>query len=1360
MKKAIKILLLLLCFGNLINAQTIGIAEYFFDTDPGVGNGNQITMTSTGDSANATVTISSSVLSTGFHKLYVRVKNSSGVWSLHDEELIYVYSTTATTLTPPSQPQITKAEYFFDTDPGIGNGTPITGITSGDSIDITKTISISGLSTGYHRLYVRVRNSGGTWSLHDEELFYIYPTTATTTQPQAAQVSKVEYFIGTTDPGPGNGTAINATVAGDSITINDSLNVTSLSAGTYKITFRAKDADGKWGFSTTKEFTVLACTLPAVNFTASDVCIGDSVSFTNTSTNLNSPTYSWDILNDGSIDKTVSGGFKHYFATAGTYQVKLKITNQSLCSDSVVKTIIVRELPVANAAAVGNTTFCDGLSVMLSGNAGQSYSYQWFKDNTEISGATNIYYTATQGGSYKFKLTDGYGCNNYSNSIAVTVNPNPTATITPATTTSFCQGDSLQFNANAGTGLSYQWKLNGVNIQNATSQSVWVDQAGILSLHVTTADGCSNTSSNTSVTMNFPPFASIFALGATTFCDGDSVGLGTTTGSGYIYQWFKNSTLIPSANSSVLYADESGLYNSKITNPDGCSASSGNISVLVNAVPTASFGMDQQICRTDTANIVFNGISQGSAIFNWNFDGGNVISGSNSGPFEIIYPSGGDKIISLQLVENGCYSNIFSDTMNVIDFNAVLNSISTPEICLGDSMVFYVNSSTSYNYQWKRNGIDIPNANSYDLTSKLPGNYTVLVEDTTTGCSAISNQITLVVNETDFDLDFTASQTSFTNPPFTVQFTNTTPNYTNYFFDWSFGDGTSSTFFNPNHSFMYNGNYDIRLVAENQSTGCKDSIVKLNYISASGGQNNPCTITASIVSSGSSLICSGDSSRLEANSGVGFTYQWIRNNTAIPGADSSVFYAKATGSYRVIVSNSICSVYSEAFILSHYPGITPVIIAQGSLVPCTTDSMKLSLLTNYNSYNWSTGATTPTIWVSQTGYYTVTVTNNYGCNLVSAPFSVSSSFLQPPTVCLVGVDTANHNQIVWEKPNTQLIDSFVVYREGFQAGNYVRIGALPYSAAGIFSDTNSNPQVQAYRYKLAAVDTCGQLTLLSDFHKSIHLTINAGINGMWNLIWDGYTGFSFGSYRIYRGSSGSNLSLLTQIQSTLNSYSDINPPTGNVYYQIEVMNPHGCFPDSVFAKANTNYNTSRSNVANNNMAQPPLMQAEFSSTNTWGVMPVQVQFTDESSGYPTSWTWDFGDGQSSNQQNPTHSYTTEGIYDVSLTITNSFGSVNITKNDYIYVITNGVGDGLAISAFEVFPNPNDGRFSVLVGSEEAGKYNLEVINSLGQMVHSETIDINQVQFRHELDLGRVSKGVYHVILRNDHNKLVRKLVVE
>ncbi len=83
-------------------------------------------------------------------------------------------------------------------------------------------------------------------------------------------------------------------------------------------------------------------------------------------------------------------------------------------------------------------------------------------------------------------------------------------------------------------------------------------------------------------------------------------------------------------------------------------------------------------------------------------------------------------------------------------------------------------------------------------------------------------------------------------------------------------------------------------------------------------------------------------------------------------------------------------------------------------------------------------------------------------------------------------------------------------------------------------------------------------------------------------------------------------------------------------------------------------------------ATPPV--AAFSANRTEGDLPFTVKFTDASTNTPTSWSWDFGEGGSSTEQNPVHTFTTSGKYTVKLTATNARGNDVITKTGYITVI--------------------------------------------------------------------------------------------
>ena len=91
--------------------------------------------------------------------------------------------------------------------------------------------------------------------------------------------------------------------------------------------------------------------------------------------------------------------------------------------------------------------------------------------------------------------------------------------------------------------------------------------------------------------------------------------------------------------------------------------------------------------------------------------------------------------------------------------------------------------------------------------------------------------------------------------------------------------------------------------------------------------------------------------------------------------------------------------------------------------------------------------------------------------------------------------------------------------------------------------------------------------------------------------------------------------------------------------------------------------------------------ASFSVKPTSGKAPLQVLFTDKSTGSPVSWKWNFGDGTYSTEKNPEHTYTKSGKYTLSLTVKNSKGSNTATKSSYISVAAPQKASIAALSAF-------------------------------------------------------------------------------
>ena len=117
---------------------------------------------------------------------------------------------------------------------------------------------------------------------------------------------------------------------------------------------------------------------------------------------------------------------------------------------------------------------------------------------------------------------------------------------------------------------------------------------------------------------------------------------------------------------------------------------------------------------------------------------------------------------------------------------------------------------------------------------------------------------------------------------------------------------------------------------------------------------------------------------------------------------------------------------------------------------------------------------------------------------------------------------------------------------------------------------------------------------------------------------------------------------------------------------------------------------------------PPI--AAFTANQTTATCPASIQFTDASTNIPQSWLWNFGDGQTSTQQNPLHAYSQPGSYTVKLKVTNTLGSDSITQTNYITISTFAI-------ATSATPNPicvgDSVQLSVApVGSNAISGYNV------------------------------------------------------
>jgi hypothetical protein len=178
------------------------------------------------------------------------------------------------------------------------------------------------------------------------------------------------------------------------------------------------------------------------------------------------------------------------------------VTNSGGCLGvSLPVTVTEYILPNPTVTAVGPTTYCLGAGTFLTTIPG--YGYQWIKGSANVAGATNQNYTPTAGATYKVKISDTHGCEKTSTSgLKVTVNSNPTASISASGSLNICGTQTKTINANSGTGLTYQWKKNGINISGSTAGSYVATTAGDYQCVVTNSSGCSTTSNILTITSN------------------------------------------------------------------------------------------------------------------------------------------------------------------------------------------------------------------------------------------------------------------------------------------------------------------------------------------------------------------------------------------------------------------------------------------------------------------------------------------------------------------------------------------------------------------------------------------------------------------------------------------------------------------------------------------------------------------------------------------------------------------------------------------------------------------------------------------------------------------------------------------
>lgn len=392
-----------------------------------------------------------------------------------------------------------------------------------------------------------------------------------------------------------------------------------------------------------------------------------------------------------------------------------------------------------------------------------------------------------------------------------------------------------------------------------------------------------------------------------------------------------------------------------------------------------------------------------------------------------------------------------------------------------------------------------------------------------------------------------------------------------------------------------------------------DSCLSMNDFTVTA----PSAISSSIVTTNASCAMSDGKAVIVVSGGVEpYQYQWESGNI------QQIEEGLSAGIYSVTVTDNNNCTTVKPVMIANVGG--PVISINGVTgVNCNypnSGAIDIGIAGGSPpySYLWDNNVTTQDLSNIPEGEYHVSVTDNAGC-MGMAMETVSQVMPTAPEICIVTVDTTNgKNLIVWDNSSAVNIASYNIYKESNQSGVYYQIGNVLSTSTSIFTDNTANPLIRSWRYKLTAVDSCGNESELSQMHKTIHLTTSKGIGDDINLVWDHYQGFNFSSYIIYRYSLSAGMEIIDTIPNNLFTYVDQNPPASVKHYNVAALKPTIC---NVNSRTQTGpYSQSISNIDDYGIDQTVVCMADAGNNSSICGTLYPLQGTQMTVGSTISWS--------------------------------------------------------------------------------------------------------------------------------------------
>ncbi|MBK8554891.1 MAG: PKD domain-containing protein [Lewinellaceae bacterium] len=931
-------------------------------------------------------------------------------------------------------------------------------------------------------------------------------------------------------------------------------------------------------------------------------CPGQPVSFTDLSTGTIN-TYAWT-FQGGSPPNSSQQNPTVTWNAGGTFNVSLTITGPS-GSANLTKQITIIPNPVANFSSAINN-----LTVTFTNLSTNSNSWSWDFGDGGFSNEQNPVYTYAVAGTYVVTLTATNDCGNSVKTFIINTAPQAAFTVSP---NSGCAALTVQYtNESSPNSNTFLWNFPGGIPANSTQANpvVVYTTSGTYNATLTAYNG---SGSNSFTLTNAVTVSNIPSSTFTWTINGLTVTFNNTSTGATSYLWdFGDGNTSTATNPVHTYA-VGGTYDVTLTSTNICGNTVTTKIIGLTPPPTAAFSASPTVgCAPLTVSYT-NATTGNASSYQWQFPGGTPATSTDQNP-SVVYNTAG--VYNVTLIATNAGGNDTLTLSNYINVGAApATGFST---ALNGTMATFTNTTTGgSSYSW-----DFGDGNSSTQTNPVhtyatAGMYTVVLTATNAcGTTTSTQTITVVLAPTAL---FAATPTSGC-APLTVSFTNQSTNNPTSF-SWSFPGGNPATSVEENPTVVYSlpGTYTVTFTATN--TAGSGTVTQTNYINV-----------GTVPSSGFSSAINGAVVDFSNSSTGANSYTWDFGDTGSSTATNPSHTYTADGTYTVVMTaiNNCGSTTSTQTVTI----ITPPTAAfsASATVGCApfTVTFTNNSSSNATGFEWAfeggTPATStdvnPVVVYSQAGTYAVTLT---ATNTAGSNTSTQTGFITVATAPSSDFSSDVNGAIV-DFTNSS-------------------VGASSYSWN--FGDGNSSTETDpahiytadgTYDVMLIATNDCGNDTTVQTITIVTPPTASFGAattSGCAPLTVQ------------FNNNSSSNATSFEWI------FDGGNPASSTNANPTVVYDTPGTYTVVLTASNAAGSNTS---TQTNYITVGTVPAAAFTAAVNGAV----VDFTNNSSG-ANSYSWDFGDANTSTAANPSHTYAADGIYTVVLTATNACGATTSTE---------------------------------------------------------------------------------------------------